>query len=707
MRIPPFLCVFVAACAAAAPPAASFSLEEALDRGRSRLPGRFAFSKDGGRIGYLQQRADGPLSDLWVYDVATGRKKIAVSADGEQDLTPEQEAARERRRERARGVTRFAWNPVDASLLVPLSGDLYVLRAGELTRLTKTKEPERDPQWSPNGRAIAFVRDRNLFVLEREREHALTENGKGKIRCGLAEFIAMEELGRHRGYWWAPDSNRIAYVETDSAGVPLFHMHDYLQETGRSVPQEYPRAGDRNVAWRLGVVEARGGETVWMRIEGEYLARVDWTPDGQLVAQVLDRPQKVLTLYRCDPATGRATILFQERDDAWVELHRNVRFLSNGRILWTSQRSGYRHLYLFSGRGFRALTFGEWDVTRVVGVDEKKEQVYFTAARPTALERNLFRVGLEGSDPVRLTPEPGWHGISMAPDYRHFLDTYSRAHLPPRITLRAIDGKDVAEIGKAPRLRVDPPQFLEVPGADGRPLHAMLMRSRLAGPRPAIVYVYGGPGSQNVADRWRGAGFLFNTRLTQLGYSIFVVDNRGCAGRGRDFTRTVSGGLCNLEVLDQIAAAQWLGSRHFVNARRIGIWGWSYGGTMTLRCVLQGPEAFAAGIAVAPVTDWRDYDTAYTERYMGTPEDNPEGYRIGSPITRARTLKRPILLVHGFMDDNVHFRGAVAFLSAAQRGGRAVDQDFYPRGAHGIGGRTERLVLYRRMERFWAENLAR
>ena len=296
LRIPLFLCAFVAACAAAAPPATSFSLEDAFEHGRSRLPGRFAFSKDGARIAYVQPRADEPLSDLWVYDVATGRRKIAVSAEGAQSLTPEQKASRERRRDRARGVTRFAWNPVDASLLVPLSGDLYVLRDGELTRLTKTKEPERDPQWSPNGRAIAFVRNQNLFVLEREREHALTTDGKDRVRCGLAEFIAMEELGRHRGYWWASDSKRIAYVETDSADVPLFHMHDYLPETGRSVPQEYPRAGDPNVKWRLGVVGARGGETVWMKIEGEYLARVDWTPGGQLVAQVLDRPQKVLTL---------------------------------------------------------------------------------------------------------------------------------------------------------------------------------------------------------------------------------------------------------------------------------------------------------------------------------------------------------------------------------------------------------------------------
>ncbi|MFQ5845719.1 MAG: DPP IV N-terminal domain-containing protein, partial [Planctomycetota bacterium] len=291
---------------------------------------------------YLLRREDSRVSDLWAYDPATGQKKLLLRAEGEQELSPRERADRERRRARHRGIGRYSWNPEDGSILLPLSGDLHRLRDGALERLTETEAPELGAAWSPDGRALAYVRNANLHVRAGGEERPLTSEGGGKVRCGLPEFIAQEELGRRCGLWWSPDSQSIAYVRTDSGGVPLFRMHDYLPWRGETVEQEYPRAGDRNVAWRLGVVPAAGGETVWMKVQDEYLARVDWMPGGDLAVQVLNRPQTRLRLYRCDPATGESALLLEERDQDWVSLHRDLFFLEDGRFTWTSERSGFR-----------------------------------------------------------------------------------------------------------------------------------------------------------------------------------------------------------------------------------------------------------------------------------------------------------------------------------------------------------------------------
>jgi len=673
------------------------------------LPEGIAFSADGGRLAFRQRREGTKLNDLWSFDVGTGQKKLLYRAEGEQALSTEEKSERERRRERGRGVGRFIWNPKAPHLLLSLSGDLFLLRDGELERVTETKEPELTPAWSPDGHAVAYVRQQNLYARRiGAAERKLTSSGKGKIRCGLAEFIAQEELGRHTGFWWSKDSQRLAYVETDSTKVPEFFMHDFLHETGRSIAQEYPRAGDPNVTWKLGVVSAKGGPTIWVKVKGEYLARVAWFPDGALAVQTLDRAQKDLTFYRCDPKTGEATVLFHERDSAWVQLHRDTRLLEDGRIVWSSERSGRRHLYVFEKGGWKTLTSGDWDVRGGVSVDEERGEVWFSASSTNARERHLHRVSLDGGAVMRVTKRPGWHATAISPDHRYFVDTYSRTHVPPRVTLRDSAGVVVAELGAQPeQAGVSAPKFLEIPGADGRPMHAMFLRTDHPGERPVVMYVYGGPGSQSVVDRWRGTRFLFHMRLVHAGFHVLVCDNRGCGGRGRDSTRAVDRALCQLEVEDQAAAAAWLAARRDVDAERIGIWGWSYGGTMALQCLLRKPATFAAAVAVAPVTDWRDYDTAYTERYMGTPTDNPDGYRDGSPISVAAKLVRPLLLVHGFTDDNVHFRGAATFLHKAQQAGRTVDVDFYPRGAHGIGGKTERKLLFGRMERFFAASLSR
>jgi dipeptidyl-peptidase-4 len=690
----------VLACATSPPPAPR-SLENVFGRPEGHLPFRFAFSHDGRKLAYLKRREKEDLTDLWVYDLKSGRHAVRLRAGGAQTFTAAELAARERRRDKTRGIGRYWWNPKDDTILVPQSGDLHLLRGGKLERLTRTEAPERNPRWSPDGSAIAFVRDENLYVLRDGAETQLTTAGGGAVACGLAEFIAMEELGRHAGFWWSKDSRRLAYAETDASAVPRFFMHDYLDVRGAPVEQVYPRAGDENVTWSLKVVPATGGEPVTMQVGGEYLVRVDWMPDGHLAVQVSDRAQRTLTLYRCDPATGEAGVLLEETDPAWVAFHHNLRFLADGRFLWTSERSGRRHLYIWEEGRLRPLTRGDWDVARVVGVNDR--HAYFTGSREGPLERHLYRVALDGPGFERVTSS-GWNGAVADQAAKRFVVTHSRAGAPPRVTLLA-GGTEVELARSRPLADLPRPEFVRIPADDGTPLHAVLYRS--ARPGPAIVHCYGGPGSHLVADRWGGRTYLWHMRLVRLGYTILTVDNRGAGGYGRDFCRVVSGRLCDWEVKDQAAAARWLGRQPWVDRNRIGIWGWSYGGTLTLMCLLYAPDAFRAGIAVAPVTDWRDYDTAYTERYLGLPAENRKGYDLSSPVTAAATLMRPLLLAHGFMDDNVHFRGAVAFLDRAQRAGRLIEMDFYPRGAHGIGGDTEQRLLFRRMERFWHKHLVR
>ena len=404
--------------------AQQLSLEQVFARPAGNLPRSFAFSPDGKKLTYLLARGGG-LSDLWAMDLETGERVVLVEAKRKQTLTAEEKAARERRRERGFGVTGYAWQPGGEAILIPRSGDAYLWR-GEMELLIKRA---RDPRWSPDGTRIAFVRDKNLFVfdLEGRKETQLTTWGGGTRRCGTAEFIAMEELGRHRGFWWAPDSKRIAYVRTDSKGVPTFRIPNPLHERNEPQAQVYPRAGDPNVKWSLHVT----GRDEPVAVSGEYLVRVNWEDD--LYVQTANRAQTSLRLWK------NGEVIHEEKDDAWVRFHRDFRVLPDGRILWSSERSGRRHLYVDG----KAVTSGDWDVASVAGLDDHR--IFYLADE--GAERKLYAVRFDGTQRTLLTPEPGFHSVTMSEDGLWIVDTHSRATQPPRIVLKD-NGMAVREIAR-------------------------------------------------------------------------------------------------------------------------------------------------------------------------------------------------------------------------------------------------------------------
>jgi dipeptidyl-peptidase-4 len=549
----------------------------------------------------------------------------------------------------------------------------------------------------------------------------LTTSGGGAVECGLAEFIAAEELGRDEGFWWSPDSTRIAYVETDVSDVPIFRMPG-LDERGTPVEQRYPRPGDPNARWILKAVGAGGGEPeVLIRVEEEYLVKAGWAwwdsswvyGEPRMYVQVASRLQDRVLLCECDPFSGEAREVDTQRDPAWVELNDDLQLCFHGLVAVESGRKAmafFERLHPLKDKGWmpwhvrkrRQVVSPVADVHGLVGVHA---EVGLTRWTSDALGLELCMLD-HATGTERVLRSGGWRSYEPSKDRSRFVEVASRAGEPPRITVIDLDGKELVEIARGePVPDVPKPEFFTIPAEDGTELRAMLLRPAGKGPHPAILHCYGGPGAQMVADRWGGSTYLWHARMAQMGYAILVVDNRGSAGYGDKVLKSVHGRLLDLEVRDQTTAARWLGQQGFVDPARIGIWGWSYGGTLSLMCLLKEPDVFAAAVAVAPVTDWRDYDTAYTERYLGLPAENPDAYAKASPITYAATLRRPLLLAHGIMDDNVHFRHATAFVEAAQKAGAPVETDFYPKGAHGIGGPAERRLLYRRMEAFWRREL--
>jgi dipeptidyl-peptidase-4 len=699
-----------------------------------RIPGSFRFTRDGRHLYYLDFEGEGAARVLVREEVESGRREVVGrpprEAAGEERLSREEILRRERQRIQDRGITLYSLAREADVVVFAWGGDLFLARPGaEPLRLTRTEAAEVDPRLSPDGTRVAFVRDGELHVmdLKSREERRLTEGAREGLTHGLAEYIAQEEMDRAEGFWWSPDGASLAYAEVDETGIPRYPIVHPSKSPPEIEWHRYPFAGGPNARVRLGVLPAGGGATRWLGFAaggGEsYLARVAWDSTGALLVQAQSRDQKLLRLLRFDASGGDALPLIEDRSETWINLHDDLRVLGDGRLLWSSESGGFRHLELRDrdGRLLRRLTEGDWAVDRLEGVDERGGIVYFTAAKDGPLEKPVYRVRLDGGAtdraaawpaPERLTPERGIHQATFSPDGRWFVDVHQSAAAPPRVLLRDATGRIVRTLAtgddeEVKSLGLRPPEPVTLTGPDGTLLHgAIYSPPRAAGRKyPAIVRVYGGPTAQSVADSWDLTVDLRAQILADRGYVVFRLDNRGTPRRGRRFETALHRRLGGVEVEDQAAGARWLARLPYVDGSRIGIYGWSYGGYMAALCILRHPELFRAAVIGAPVADWDGYDTHYTERYMGTPAGNPEGYRSASVLPLAPRLAGAVLILHGMVDENVHFRHTVRLIDALNAAQKEYELMIYPEERHLPRDEADRAHMERRLAAFFDRHL--
>jgi dipeptidyl-peptidase-4 len=710
----------------------------------TNVPAAVRFSPNGRLVTYLYSSAGTLTRELWAYERATGREwrliePPAESAD-EASLSREEQLRRERQRQLATGITGYAWSERGETLLVRAGGDVLVRRGLDAPWRRIDDGGWVDPQLNRDGTMVAFVKDGELYALDLTVEGAppvrLTFDatpadryGDRRITNGLAEFVAQEEMGRASGFWWAPDGRRLAFARVDHEPVPPFFITHPGTDAVEVETHRYPFAGKDNVRVRLGVVPAAGGDLRWLDLGDDpdiYLARVHWTPDGLVLAQVESRDQTRLEVRRCDPETGRARTLWTDVVEPWVNLTDDLRFVRTEdapphayTILWSSEREGRRELYLYDrdGRLLRRLTRGDVMIDAVSGVDAAGGWVYVEGWDVSPLERHLFRVPLAGGAAERLTRRPGTHRCVLAPDGTAFADTFAAADRPPIVALCALDGREAGRLQAAapadPRLEalaLRPPEFVTVAAGDGESLHAAVYRPRGLPPgrtAPVVVSVYGGPHVQRVVDDWSVTADLRAQYLAQEGFCVLKLDNRGSARRGLRFEGAIHRNLGDLEVRDQVDGVRQLTATvPEADAGRVGVYGWSYGGYMALMCLARAPDVFRAAVAGAPVTHWDGYDTHYTERYMGRPADNPTGYRLSSVMAHVANIRGRLLLVHGMIDENVHFRHTGRLMQALIDAGIPFELLAYPEERHSPRRETDRVALERRIAEFFRAALA-
>ncbi|HXT17660.1 MAG TPA: S9 family peptidase [Gemmatimonadaceae bacterium] len=629
-----------------------------------------------------------------------------------------------------------AFDATGAHALYVIDGDLFVLdlASARFDRLTHTPTEEHSADFSPDGRMVSFVRENDLFVVDvrTHRETRLTHDGSATTLNGTLSWLYWEEVfGRHDvGYWWSPDSKRIAFLQTDESRVPIATFVDVAPVHPRIITQRYSKAGDPNPRVRVGVIDVRNPSTpAWMHVDAAngLLLRVNWLPgSARLAIETLTRDQHTLTLAFADPVSGRAMHILDEHDSAWVNVHDDLHFLRDGKsFLWASERDGYYHVYRYddTGRLLNQVTSGDfaeassggvpWVRQSVLGVDEAHDWMYFTSMRQSPTERHLYRVHLDGSGLTRLTTTHGTHQISMSPDATWFVDVHSTADQPPTLEVRGAgattSGIELASnTGALASFNISYPELIRIPARDGFLMPATIRRPRnfdATHRYPVIMEVYGGASSPIVEDAWYSWTLLYQL-LVDKGFLIVQVDNRAATAISKRLEDVAYGTVGRSEVADLGDAATWLASQPWVDSSRIGVWGWSNGGYVTLNLLTRTTQ-FAAGISVAPVTDWRYYDTKWSEAFLGMPQANPAGYDSASVVLRAANLHGRLLLVHGSYDDNVHPQNEQAFIDALVRAGKTFDYMVYPMRKHEIGDRPARRHLYQTMIEFWERNLLR
>lgn len=693
-----------------------------------------ALSPDGKRVTYLKGKPEAAnVQDLWAADVKGGEPyrliDSAALSSGGKELSEAEKARRERARVSARGIVEYSWDEEGRFILVPLDGDLYLdsVADGKVSRLTDTPGDEVDAKVSPKGGFVSYVRDQNLYIkpVAGGAEKALTTEGKDALSFGTAEFVAQEEMDRFTGYWWNPNETSIAYTRVDESGVDVIPRADIGPGGATVVEQRYPRAGRPNAVVDLFVQDLATGKTVQIDLgpnKDIYVARVDWSEDGKtLYVQRQTRDQKTLDLIAYAPATGPSQMvggrtIVTDTDAHWIELSDDFRPLKDGTFLWSSEKSGYKHLYHYaaSGKLIAQVTQGDWPVNALEGVDEARKTAIFTASIDTPLERRIYEVSYaKPGKPKALTPAGGWWTAKVAETGGAFTAGYSDPKTPPQMALYDASGKRVRWIEEnrldashpyGPYAATLPvPEFGTLKAADGEVLHYEILKPVGFDPArkyPAIVSVYGGPHAQTVSRSWQKVG---ERPYLEDGYVVFKLDNRGSANRSAKFKRALDRRMGTVEVEDQLVGAKFLQSLPYVDADKLGVMGWSYGGFMTLMLMTAPNAPFKAGAAGAPPTAWGLYDTHYTEQFMGKPDENKDGYAASDVLDRLKTLKpNSLLLLHGMADDNVIFENSTRLIAALQKNAIPFEMMLYPGERHSApGSKTKGLhVLKTHLEFF-------
>ena len=713
-----------------------------------RGPENLQWSPDGTKVSFVQRNDSGDQGELYYVDAATGKSAVLVASSKLATLAPPASAIKDERKKEAAqrySIAAYQWAPDSKHLLFDSMGQLwlYSLDNGTAVQLTSSNDESEDPKFSPNGDRISYVRKQNLYVrpVDGGAERQLTKDGSENLLNGEVDWVYEEELYTRSNYFWSPNGKQIVFLQMDEKDVPTYPITDWIPVHPTVDNQKYPQPGDPNPGVRIGVLKSDGSKVKWITAGGGgngalplgndpnvLIPRFGWVRDGLIWAMALNRVQDRLDLYFVDVDSGKSQLMMTETTDAWIDMHPEVDFKlldSGDGYLWTSWRDGHNHIYLYrfdkqnplsaQAKMEKQLTSGDWEVESIDGVDSQTSTVFFSSNDGDVLQRDEFAVGLDGEKFRRMSQQDGSHFADFDPkNAKYYVDNFSALSTPPTISICKVDG-DCTPFWKSRSVvayDLLTPKIIKFVAADGfTQLEGEILFPPSGAPMnpngkaPLILNPYGGPGAQTVRDFWIGYD-LFDQILARQGFAVLHVDNRGMANRGKAFALPIKHHFGPVELADQLAAMkEALDQFPQLDRTRVGFWGWSYGGYFTLYA-LEHSDQFKAGVSVAPVTDWRNYDSIYTERYMGLPKDNEAGYKDSSPVNFAADLHGQLLEVHGTSDDNVHVQNTIQMVNNLIEAGKQFRLMVYPGKTHGISGFKTQSHLFHMIDDYFLETLA-
>ncbi|MBM4174857.1 MAG: S9 family peptidase [Ignavibacteria bacterium] len=679
----------------------------------------------GEKFTYLETDMATRSTDIWVYDIKNKKREVFLKSS---ELKLEDS-------DKPFSIMNYSFSPNERYILFTGVLPARTLKSGGAIYIYDLKEKRfseietsgstMNVKFSEDGTKLGYVIKDNIYVydLASNVERQLTFDGNGVILNGHFDWVYEEEFSIIDGWQFSPDGKEIAFWQLDQSPVPEIEIQQFDSLYFNSIIMRYPKAGDKNSIVKIGVIDIASGKTNWMNIGTEidiYIPRIRWTENsGVLAITRMNRLQNKLELLLADSKSGKSKVIYIDTDSCWVDVEdANLVFLKDKKhFLITSERSGFKHFYLYdlNGKMIRQITKGNWEVTSLSSLDEKNQIIYFISGMNDPTLRHLYKINLNGKGFTQITKDDGNNSINFSPNSKYFIRSYSNISSVSKTQLETSDGKVIEVLENNEKLAntleeysFAPAEFLSFTTSDGIQLNAMMIKPKdfdASKKYPVLVYNYSGPGSQIVRNAWQGGQYLWYQMLAQEGYIIFMLDNRGTGGRGKSFKNIVYKKLGYWEVNDQIEGTKYLMTLPYVDGERIGIWGWSYGGYMSALTIMEGNEYFKAAVAVAPLADWKFYDTIYTERYMSTPQLNPEGYEAGSVLNKVDKLKGKLLLVHGTADDNVHFQNTVVLVDELVKANKQFQVMFYPGKNHGIYGGKTREQLFTMITNFIRENL--